>query len=75
MAENRVHTYRGGPTSGAPSCPSGPGLVRRYRHPRSGYLVHAHVRRARGVVVSGVGVSEGLRVFGMRLDPCACAYV
>ena len=54
MAENRVHTYSLGPTSGAPSSPSGPELVRRYRHPRSGSLVHPHMGRARvrGVVVS-----------------------
>ena len=47
MAENRVHTYRGGSTSGAPSCPPRPELVRRYRHPRSGSLVHPHVREGR----------------------------
>ena len=66
MAENRVHTYRRGSTSGVPSSPSAPELVRRYRHPRSGCLVHPHMGRARvrGVVGSGVGVSEGLRVFG-----------
>ena len=62
MDENRVHTYCGGSTPGAPSAPSGPELVRRYRHAQSRSLVHSHMGRARvrSVVVSGVGVSEGL---------------